>query len=75
MKDELLKIFSIKIRNILNKLKVDFCKMQEIRLRMNGPLMVIYENKNFVTENSTFTNDSSQAFIITKNELETMGTS
>lgn len=74
MKDELLKIFSIKIRNILNKLKVDFCKMQEIRLRMNGPLMVIYENKeSFVTENSAFTNDSSQAFIITKNELrETM---
>jgi stage III sporulation protein AA len=36
-KDELLKIFSLKLRTILGKLVIDFDKLQEIRLRMNAP--------------------------------------
>ena len=73
-KDELLKIFSIKLRTILGKLNIDFDKVQEIRLRMNAPLLMIYSNKEaFVTEDASLTNHPSMAVLITRNEIkETM---
>jgi stage III sporulation protein AA len=73
-KDELLKIFSLKLRTILGKLTIDFEKLQEIRLRMNAPLLIIYGNKEaFVTEDAKMVDNPSRAVIITKNEIrETM---
>jgi stage III sporulation protein AA len=73
-KDELLKIFSLKLRTILGKLTIDFDKLQEIRLRMNAPLLVIYSNKEaFITEDAKMTDNPSRAVLITKNEIrETM---
>jgi stage III sporulation protein AA len=73
-KDELLKIFSIKLRTVFGKLAIDFDKLQEIRLRINSPLIIIYGNKeSFVTEDARFTDNPSKAVLITKNEIrETM---
>lgn len=73
-KDELLKIFSLKLRTIFGKVKIDFNHLQEIRLRMNAPLLVIYENQEyFVTEDATFIKSPARAVIVTKNEIrETM---
>lgn len=73
-KDELLKIFSIKLRTIFGKLVIDFDKLQEIRLRMNAPLIIIYANKeSFVTEDARYTDNPTKAVMITKNEIrETM---
>lgn len=73
-KDELLKIFSMKLRTVLGKLIIDFEKLQEIRLRMNAPLLIIYENKEyFVTEDAKLVDNPSRAILITKNEIrETM---
>ncbi len=73
-KDELLKIFSIKLRTILSKVNFDYELLQEIRLRVNAPLIVICDNKEyFVTEQSELVNVDSEAYIITKNEIrETM---
>ncbi|MDD3172441.1 MAG: stage III sporulation protein AA [Herbinix sp.] len=73
-KDELLKIFSLKLRTILGKLAIDFDKLQEIRLRTNAPLIIIYGNKeNFVTEDAKFIDNPLKAVQITKNEIrETM---
>lgn len=73
-KDELLKIFSLKLRTILGKLSLDFDKLQEIRLRMNAPLLIIYGNKEaFVTEDAKMIDNPSKAVQITKNEIrETM---
>ena len=74
MKEELLKIFSLKLRTILGKLTLDFDLMQEIRLRMNAPLLIIYGNKEaFLSEEARLVEDPSKAVIITKNEIrETM---
>ncbi len=74
IKDELLKIFSLKLRSILNKLKIDFDALQEIRLRINCPLMVNYGNKEyFVSENASLVRDPSNGVLISKNEIkETM---
>lgn len=73
-KDELLKIFSLKLRNILGKLTLDYGRLQEIRLRMNAPLLIIYENKEvFISEDARFTDSPGDAVMITKNEIkETM---
>ncbi len=73
-KDELLKIFSIKLRTILSKINLDYDLLQEIRLRVNAPLLVIYDNKEFfVTSESELSEGEADAYIITKNEIrETM---
>lgn len=74
IKDELLKIFSLKLRNILSKLRIDFEELQEIRLRIDCPLMINYGNREFfVSENSSLVKDPSQGVPVTKNEIrETM---
>lgn len=73
-KDELLKIFSIKLRTILSKISLDYDLLQEIRLRVNAPLLIIYDNKEFfVTSESELSGRDEDAYTITKNEIrETM---
>ncbi|HHU74041.1 MAG TPA: stage III sporulation protein AA [Clostridiales bacterium] len=73
-KEELLKIFSLKLRTILGRLNISFDYLQEIRLRMNAPLLIVYENKEFfVTEDSKLVMDPARALVVNKNEIrETM---
>ncbi|MBP1754971.1 MAG: hypothetical protein H6Q59_1369 [Firmicutes bacterium] len=73
-KDELLKILSLKLRTVFGKLSIDFDKLQEIRLRINSPLLIIYNNQeSFVTEEAKLVNHPAKAIMITKNEIrETM---
>lgn len=73
-KDELLKILSLKLRTILGKLAIDYDRLQEIRLRINAPFLIIYGNKEgFVTEDARMVDDPSKAVRITRNEIrETM---
>lgn len=73
-KDELLKILSLKLRTIFGKLTIDFDKLQEIRLRINAPLLVIYSNQeSFITEEAKLVNHPAKAIIVTRNEIrETM---
>ena len=46
-KDELIKIFSKNIREILRKVPVDFEQVQEIRLRVHAPLLMVYNNREY----------------------------
>ncbi len=73
-KDELLKIFSLKLRTVLGKLQIDFSKLQEIRLRMNAPLLIIYDNREyFINDDAKIVNNPTQGIIISRNEIrETM---
>ncbi|MFV0344152.1 MAG: stage III sporulation protein AA [Anaerocolumna sp.] len=73
-KDELLKIFSLNLRTILTRLNINYELLQEIRLRINAPLLVIYDNKEYyVTASSELREKSVELYIITKNEIkETM---
>lgn len=73
-KDELLKIFSLNLRTIISKVKMDYDKLQEIRLRINGPLFVVYDNKEFfVTGQSQLSKEKGSGILISKNEIkETM---
>jgi stage III sporulation protein AA len=73
-KDELLKILSLKLRTVFGKLNIDFDKLQEIRLRINAPLLVIYCNREaFITEEAKLADSPSEAIFVTRNEIrETM---
>lgn len=44
---ELWKVFSIHLRNILTSMNIDFERLQEIRLRVWEPLIIIYDNREF----------------------------
>lgn len=69
-----MKIFSIKIRNLLSILDLDYELLQEIRLRVSAPLFIIYDNQElFVSKGGQITKDIKSAFYISKNEInETM---
>lgn len=73
-KDELIHIFSRNIREVLNRLTIDFEEVQEIRLRVAAPLLLVYRNEEYyITPKATLSKDGKDAYVATKNELkETM---
>jgi len=73
-RNEILQIFSLHIRRIIGSMQIDFEDLQEIRMRINAPLMVVYRNQEFfVSKAATLTQDTTQAYIVSRSELrETM---
>ena len=73
-KDEILRIFSMNLRKILACANMNYEDLQEIRLRVNGPLIVIYKNKEyFVNQNCNLDTSKKNAYIVLQNEMrETM---
>ena len=73
-KDELIKIFSRKIREILANASLNFDKVQEIRLRVQAPLLLVMDNREYyVTENGRLSSQRKEAYVVSQEELkETM---
>lgn len=73
-KDELLQIFSLNLRTLFLELDIDYGLLQEIRLRVNCPLFIIYDNREFfISKKGSLTNNKKEAFFININEIkETM---
>jgi len=73
-REDLLRIFSLKIRSVLAKTTMNYDSLQEVRLRINAPITLIYENQEyFLTQNSRLSKNPMDGFCVTKNELrETM---
>lgn len=73
-KDELIKIFSKDIRDILGQVTVDFDQVQEIRLRVHAPLLMICNNQEYyISPTGQLSKYVEDAYIVSKNELrETM---
>lgn len=70
-KDELINIFSRNIREILNRVAIDFDEVQEIRLRVAAPLLIVYRNEEYyVTPQAALSKDRREAYIASKNELK-----
>ena len=62
-KEELIKLFSMDLRRILKKVPVDFERVQEIRLRVEQPLLMVYEGREFfITEEGSLTNSQEEAW-------------
>lgn len=69
-KDELIKIFSNNIKKILLNSNMNFQQLQEVRLRVNSPLIVVYQGKEyFVSEDGSLLHEASKAYCISKNEI------
>ena len=72
--EDILKVLSLKLRKVVAGLGIDFNSLQEIRLRVNRPLALLYHNKEyFVNENNKMDTSLEKAYIVNQNEIrETM---
>lgn len=70
-RQEILRIFSMRIRNVLKNVDIDYTQLQEIRLRVNAPLLCVYKNSEYyISEKGELTVELRQAFIIDKKEIQ-----
>lgn len=70
-REEILRLFAGNIRKILELSGLDFEKMQEIRLRVDQPLILIYEGKEvFLDPRGRRLNESSRAVIVHQEDLK-----
>ena len=72
--EEIYRILAVSIRKILDSCKMDFSKLQEIRLRIGAPLLVVYGGEEyFVDCTGKFTYEAGKAFLVNQREIrETM---
>ena len=60
-REELMDLFSEKIRELLARLPVDYEEVQEIRLRAEKPLLIRYGTREyFVTEDGKLSEEESE---------------
>lgn len=73
-KDELIKIFSKNIREILKKVQVEFNDVQEIRMRVHAPMLMVYNNcEYYISSTGKLGKDKNNSYIVSREELrETM---
>lgn len=72
--NNVLNLFSIKLRNMISKSGIDFESLQEIRLRSGQPLILICNGREyFISNTGTVTHNRDNSFIVSVNEIrETM---
>lgn len=68
---EILKILSVKLRRILENSDFDFDQLQEMRLRMNAPFIIIYDGREFfVSECGNLEKRSEMGYQITAGDIK-----
>ena len=72
--EELIRLFSGKVRRILERAALDMAKVYEIRLRVHSPLLLIYSGEEFfVTEEGTLVREAERSYQIQAEDVrETM---
>ncbi len=73
-REEILQILSVRLRRILEYADIDYAHLQEIRIRIGAPLMILYRGEEyFVTEKGGLASHPADAHTVTLAELrETM---
>lgn len=70
-KKEILKILSAKLRKILEGSDINFEGLQELRLRVNEPFIILYEGKEyFVSERGSLEEDLEMGYLITAGDIK-----
>lgn len=70
-KEEIIRLFSLHIREILGRANLDFACLQEIRLRAGAPLVLQYGNREvFLAEDGTLHHRPQQAWWVTRKEVQ-----
>lgn len=69
-KEQLIKLFSRTIRDILSKTSADFEQIQEIRLRVKMPLIIILDNREYyLTKKGALSTDRKEAYLVDREEI------
>lgn len=73
-KEEIYRILALSVRKLFQCSELDFCQLQEIRLRIGEPLLVVCHGRElFMSLHGGFTEDRSQAYLVEKKDVrETM---
>ena len=73
-REEINRLFSLRLRKAFGETKIDYEKLQEIRLRVGAPVALVYDNQELLLKKEGgFTGEKKKGYCITKNELrETM---
>lgn len=70
-KKEILKILSGRLRKILEGSDLNFDGLQELRLRMNEPLIILYEGMEFfVSEKGDLVENPDVAYLVTASDIK-----
>ncbi|MDY3250165.1 MAG: stage III sporulation protein AA [Candidatus Choladocola sp.] len=68
--DNFYRLFAVKLRKILESSCMNPEKLQEIRMRANNPLLLLYDGKEYtLTEHGELTEDTGEGCIVSKEEL------
>ena len=72
--NEILRLFSVNIRNRLKYILQDADRLQEIRMRINKPMIIKYNGKEyFIDERTGSLSTRCEPYVVVKNEMkETM---
>lgn len=69
--DEIRRILATDIRRLMAMCKLDFSKLQEIRLRVDSPLLVLYAGKEYFMDcTGELTQSEKQAFIVKSSVIQ-----
>ena len=70
-KEEILKIVSAKLRRILEQSQIDYECLQELRLRTNEPVILLYAGgEYFMSESGRLLRQAKDGYIITANDVK-----
>ena len=68
--DNFYRLFSVKMRKILESSRIDPEKLQEIRMRAYNPLLLLYDGKEYaMSENGELTENAREGCIVSREEL------
>ncbi len=67
---ELWKVFPLNLRRVLSSMNIEFERLQEIRLRVREPLLIIYDNREFfVGENGRLNTCMNDIYTVTPEDI------
>ena len=70
-KDQIIGIFAKEIRGILQRMEADFDEVQEIRLRVGAPLLLVRKNREYYVDPAGRLRTGPQGvYVVTKEELQ-----
>ena len=68
--EDVLRLLPVRIRCMVEKLKLDFSRLWEIRLRVNSPFILRYEDSEiYVDSRGMKTDDAAKAYIVTARDV------
>lgn len=70
-RQEILKILSATLREIVSRMTIDFDKLRELRLRVNGPFIVLVGSKEyFVSEKGALVGQAEDAYLVKARDIK-----